>query len=652
MIVYEAKKLDFINDVTDDVIVEKIYSIYQEKYGRNTTRNEMLSWRNSMQYMKNVLDFQTIPDNCGIAIEYKIPNTSNRIDFMITGEDEKRNQTAIIIELKQWESLNIVQNEDAIVETYTGNSIRKVTHPSYQVWSYSTMIKDYNSSVQDNKILLFPCAYLHNYKKRNPDPLTNQIYNNYIEKAPVFISGDARKLANFISKYIKYGDNKNTLYSIDKGKIRPSKALQDSIKSMLEGNQEFIMIDEQKVVYEEAKKLAKSSYEENKKKVLIVDGGPGTGKSVLAINLLTDLLNEGKNCFYVTKNAAPRAVYCNKLKKGKLTQFQINNLFKGSGIFHESKENEFDILIVDEAHRLNAKSGMFKNLGENQIKEIINASKFSIFFIDEFQKIDIHDIGSIDEIKKFASKYNAEVSIMRLESQFRCNGSNGYLAWLDDVLKIRKTANEEYDIDYHIEVLDDPNELRNKINEKNGINNKARIVAGYCWNWISEGKNDSNIYDIKIPKYDFNMSWNLGNSSTWAIDRESVNEVGCIHTSQGLEFDYVGVIIGKDLRYENGNILTDYTQRANTDNSLKGIKKMYKEDPQRALKLADEIIKNTYRTLLTRGQKGCYVYCEDKQLSVYLKSRVENKKEFLYDFGEISDNGYSSVAEENTGYTV
>ncbi len=649
MIVYEARKLDFINDVTDDVIVERIYSKYQEKYGRKTTRNEILSWRNSMQYMKNVLDSKNIPDNSGIAIEYKIPNTSNRVDFIITGEDQKRNQTAIIIELKQWECLKAIENEDAIVETYTGNSIRKVTHPSYQAWSYSTMIKDYNSSVQDNKIMLFPCAYLHNYKKKNPDPLTNEVYNNYIEKAPVFISGDARKLAEFISKYIKYGDDKNTLYSIDKGKIRPSKALQDSIKSMLEGNQEFIMIDEQKVVYEEAKKLAKLAHVENNKKVLIVDGGPGTGKSVLAINLLTDLLNEGMNSFYVTKNAAPRAIYSNKLKKGKLTQVQIKNLFKGSGIFHESEQNEFDVLIVDEAHRLNAKSGMYKNLGENQIKEIINASKFSIFFIDEFQKIDIYDIGNIEEIQKFADMYNAEVSIMKLESQFRCNGSNGYLAWLDDVLQIRETANEEYEIDYHIEILDDPNELRDRIKEKNEINNKARIVAGYCWKWISEGKNDSNIYDIKIPKYNFNISWNLGNSSTWAIDKESVNEVGCIHTSQGLEFDYVGVIIGKDLRYENGNIITDFKERASTDNSLKGIKKMYKEDPERALKIADEIIKNTYRTLLTRGQKGCYIFCEDKQLAEYLRSRIENKEKYFYDINKTNNNKLY-VAESSTEY--
>lgn len=600
-----------------------------------------------MQYMKNVLNLKDIPDNSGIAIEYKIPNTSNRIDFIVTGENKDRRQVAIIIELKQWEELEVVENEDAIVETYVGNGIRKVTHPSYQAWSYSSIIENYNTSVQDNNILLFPCAYLHNYKRKTQDPLTNTIYDFYLEKAPVFISGDARKLGEFISKHIKYGDSKETLYSIDNGKIRPSKALQDSVKSMLDGNKEFVMIDEQKVVYERAKTLAKLSYEDNKKRVLIVNGGPGTGKSVLAINLLVDLLKESMNCFYVTKNSAPRNVYSNKLRKGNLKLIQINNLFKGSGIFHDSESNEFDILIIDEAHRLNAKSGMFKNKGENQIKEIINSSKFSVFFIDEHQKIDIYDIGTIDLIIDFAKKENAQIDIMKLESQFRCNGSDGYLAWVDDVLEIKKTANEIFDLEYDIQIFDNPNELREKIIEKNNKNNKSRIVAGYCWNWITKKENDPNLFDVQIPKHNFNMKWNLSNTSTWAIDEKSVNEVGCIHTSQGLEFDYVGVIIGSDLRYENGEIVTDFKMRAKTDNSLKGIKKMYKEDSRKALKTADEIIKNTYRTLMTRGQKGCYIYCEDKNLEEYLKARMNLKSEGSYEKNDEDLSNNNLFAAEN-----
>jgi len=197
--------------------------------------------------------------------------------------------------------------------------------------------------------------------------------------------------------------------------------------------------------------------------------------------------------------------------------------------------------------------------------------------------------------------------------------------------------------------MDNPNDVKNKIFELNKLNNKARLLAGYCWDWIKEGKNDTNIHDIVIPEYDFAMSWNLGSSSTWAIDSESVNEVGCIHTSQGLEFDYVGVIIGKDLRYENGKVVTDFRERAGTDNSLKGIKTMYKKEPEKALKIADEIIKNTYRTLMTRGQKGCYIYCEDKFLAEYLRSRINRSNGIIYSIDE--EEIYElNVAEEGEEY--
>ncbi|MCR5355618.1 MAG: DUF2075 domain-containing protein, partial [Lachnospiraceae bacterium] len=238
-------------------------------------------------------------------------------------------------------------------------------------------------------------------------------------------------------------------------------------------------------------------------------------------------------------------------------------------------------------------------------------------FIDESQRVTLSDIGTVSEIHKWAKQEDSEIIEMELLSQFRCNGSDGYLAWLDDVLEIRETANFDMkDIDYDIRIVDSPNEVRDLIIERNKPSNRSRILAGYCWPWIKAGQNDTNVHDIKIG--DFEMSWNLGNTSTFAIDESSVNEIGCIHTSQGLEFDYAGVIIGDDMRYEDGHIVTDFTKRAKTDQSLKGIKKLYKENPELALKEADEIIKNTYRTLMTRGMKGCYVYCTDKNLAEYL----------------------------------
>ena len=616
MIVYSGIKRDFLTAVEQDSIATEIEENIYNKMHRRTAQNEFRSWENSLEYMYKVLNDIAIPENSGVAIEYNIPQTSKRVDFIISGYGEKQDPNVVIIELKQWDKVEVVEGQDALVETYTGGAVRKVVHPSYQAWSYAAMIYDYNQNVQMGNIVLHPCAYMHNYRKSNPEKLEQNQYKEYVEDAPIFARGEVSKLRDFIKQSVKVGDDKQLLYDIDNGKIKPSKSLQNSIKSMIEGNQEFIMLDEQKVVYEEILKTALKCMSDQRKRTVIVKGGPGTGKTVVAINLLAKLTNEGLFAQYTSKNSAPRNVYAKKLTGYKKTS--INNMFKGSGSYVDAEENTVDVIICDEAHRLNDKSGMFHNLGENQIKEIINASLCSVFFIDESQRVTLSDIGTVSEIQKWADELDSEVQEMELVSQFRCDGSDGYLAWLDDVLEIRETANFDLkDINYDIRIMDSPNEVRDLIIECNKIRNQSRILAGYCWTWLKEGQNNSDVHDVKIG--DFEMSWNLSNTSTFVIDENSVNEVGCIHTSQGLEFDYAGVIIGDDMRYENSHIVTDFTKRAKTDQSLKGIKKLYKENPEFALKEADEIIKNTYRTLMTRGMKGCYVYCTDKNLADHLR---------------------------------
>lgn len=631
MIIYSSTKKGFIDDVLGGYIDSKILESYVRETGHTTSSQEQESWRNSMQYMKNVIDDPEIPENSGIAVEYKIPQTSKRIDFILTGLSEDKKKTAIIIELKQWSKGIHITDKDGIVNADFYGGEGEVNHPSYQVWSYATLLQDYNSNIEDKNILLKPCAYLHNYESDNI--ISNDFYNEYLKKAPVFFKNDLILLRTFIKKFVKYGDNKQTLFEIRDGKIRPSKSLADSLSSMLKGNKEFILIDDQKLVYETALDLDKKS-SKNNKNVLIVEGGPGTGKSVVAINLLTELNNRRKVTFYVTKNSAPREVYQIMLS-GEYTKTRISNLFSSSGSFYDVEANTFDSLIVDEAHRLNAKSGLFSHLGENQIKELINASKFTVFFVDEDQRITLKDIGTKEEITSWANKLGAKVHNLMLASQFRCNGSDGYLAWLDEILQIRDTANDTFDeINYDFRVYDNPSVIHNLIVEQNKINNKSRMVAGYCWKWIS--KKNPKLKDITIG--DYSATWNLSlHGQAWIIHPDSVNEVGCIHTCQGLELDYVGVIIGPDLIVRNGIVITDATKRAPSDLSLKGIKSMLKTDPEKAKQLADRIIKNTYRTLMTRGMKGCYIYCTDPETQKYFKNQLSSNSQKDFSYKNISD---------------
>ena len=620
MIVYDGIKSDFMASVDRDTIAMEIRNNIMQKMGKSTPDNEFKSWENSLLHMYKVVNDPEIPSDAGIAIEYNIPQTSKRVDFIISGYDTYDHPGIVIIELKQWSELNKVESSEALVETFTGGAVRKVVHPSYQAWSYAQLISDYNSTVQDLNIKLAPCAFLHNYIRKDNDPLDDEQYAIYTEDTPAFTMGQVDELRAFIKKCVRKGDNKELLYQVDNGKIRPSKSLQDSIASMIKGNQEFVMIDEQRVVFEEVLKISKLCQKDHKKRTIICKGGPGTGKSVIAVQLLAELTKQGQFVQYVSKNSAPRQVYVAKLK-GSVKKSSVDNMFKGSGTYTDVGNNMVHTLLVDEAHRLNEKSGMFHNKGENQIKEIIHAAGCSVFFIDEAQRVTMDDIGSVEEIKKWATFENSEVTEMELLSQFRCNGSDGYLAWVDNLLEIRETANYDLEgLDYEVVLCDSPEQVRNIIIEKNSFANRARILAGYCWNWPKETRKNTNFHDIKIG--DFGISWNLEDGQAFAISPDSVSEAGCIHTTQGLEFDYVGVIIGDDLRYENGHVVTDFTKRASTDQSIKGLKSLYKEHPEEALKKADEIIKNTYRTLMTRGMKGCYIYCTDKGLREYISEKL------------------------------
>ena len=617
MIVYSATKAEFNNDVIMNTISDKVLSKLLETNINGGQDAEYRAWQNSLNFMKNVLDDAEFDDDIKVAIEYQIPRTSKRVDFIIAGADSNDNNSVIIVELKQWEKVEKIDDEMLhSVKAFTGGANRMVSHPSYQAYSYAVFIRNSSEQVQDENINIIPCAYLHNYEERYVDQLNDEIYKIWYDEAPFFIKNQVLDLRNFIKKYInKKSSDGDFLYKIDNGRIRPSKSLQDCLVSLMKGNKEFMLLDEQAVVYDMCIKTMKQCLKDMKKRTIIIQGGPGTGKSVLAINLLKKYISSmGLNASYVTKNSAPREAYLKLLSKSDLKkEVNIKQLFRSPFGLCKTPSNFYDCLIVDEAHRLVRQMyGDFQ--GQNQIMECINASLLTIFLIDENQKITTKDIGSIDEINKWANQLNSRVILnddTTLTSQFRCNGSDQYIQLLNNILQIGESVDIDInELNFDIKIFDDPNALRDELRKKNEINNKARMVAGYCYDW--DVKNHRGDYDIYLEN-DFKAKWNLENDKIWAINPASFEEVGCIHTAQGLEFDYVGVFIGQDLRYDevNNQIIIDKS-KISKDDKTSGIKSCGEG-------LARQLIKNTYKTLLTRGQKGCYIYCEDKALREYIK---------------------------------
>ena len=620
MIVYSANKGLFVQDVRNNVIATKILDLIRER-GLNAGQDrEFASWQNSMQFMRNIVDDADIDDDVQIAIEYNIPQTSKRVDFIIVGSNGEGKDNIIIVELKQWTKAEVVDDDmHFCVRTYVANDNRIVCHPSYQAYSYSRFMVNYSQVIQNEHIHMVPCAYLHNYLPAYKQALSAEIYKEWFSSAPFFIMDEVQQFNRFVKQFVtRKSSNGDLLYLIDHGRIKPTKSLQDALATMVRGTPVFDLLDEQAVCFDMCIRTMLQCLKDNKKRTILVQGGPGTGKSVLAVNLLMHFITSTLNAAYVTKNSAPRQAFLSILSGNQVENVvEISQLFRSPFRLSQVPANAYDCLIVDEAHRLVKK--MYGDWGgENQVKECINASLLTVFLLDEDQAVTTKDIGSVQEISKWCKELNSTI-IMReetkLTSQFRCNGSDAYIQFIDNLLQRGKESVSVplSELNYDFRIFDDASQMREALREINAVNNKARMVAGYCYDW--NVKNHRGDVDISLPG-GFQAKWNLANDKIWAINPRSFEEVGCIHTAQGLEFDYVGVLIGKDLTYDSdsGVVRTDKTAISKDDKSS-GIRGASDEEARR-------LILNTYKTLLTRGQKGCFVYCEDDALRDFFKKQT------------------------------
>lgn len=616
MIIYNETSSNFLNQVYENKIGYVLRENVLAKMNKVVSGSELRSWENSLPQMAKVLRDADLKDNTHVLLEYKLPSTEKRIDFLVVGQDERGTKNAMIIELKQWKEAKVAEG-DGIVRTFLGKRERETVHPAYQASSYKRYLQNFNESLySDSSIKLHSCAYLHNYiVAKSGEPLLDKRYCNYLKESPLYFQFNDRELAKKIRQLVVKGNGREIAEAIENGKIRPSKKLVETVGSLIEGNEEFVLLDEQKVAYEKViskyNQLMKQTDQKHQKHVILIKGGPGTGKSVIGLNLMSYMLNTKAYVEYITPNQAFREVLRKKLI-GSSGYVEVRDLFKGSASYVQTPENYFDVLICDEAHRLKEHGHMKKKIeGENQVTQIIRSSKISVFFIDDSQKISKKDIGSVKVLQTEAARLGAEVHILELESQYRCSGSGNYIAWLDSLFNNDKdTVFLEGDFDF--KVVSSPHELREEIVHKRG----GRILAGYAWDWTRNTKYGELADDVVIEEHNFAMPWNDANRIDWAIHPDCANQIGCIHTVQGLEMDYVGVIIGKDLGYDKESNLLIVRRDEFKDKGAKPAKSK-KGEPDRL----EVLVRNTYKTLMTRGMKGCYVFCCDKDLEEFIRER-------------------------------
>ena len=619
MRLYEGTTKEFSGDVIHNRIADILRYNYFAYYRRFPSESEYRSWQQSLNFLNNAFTYSDLTNN-KIIVEYELPYSTRRIDVLVFGKNNENKDAVVLLELKQWSNEHVYdcENEGNIVVDFFGK--REMPHPSLQVEGYHFDLQDFLLIFNnDDPVQLNSCTYCHNYSKQKENILSLPKFHKFTKIFPLFLKEDVRELGLYLQERLKNSDGLGVFNRFITSPIRPSKKLLDHTGDMIYKQQVFTLIDDQIAAYNAIITKAKLLSKTSTKSIVIVKGGPGTGKSVIALEVMGELMRQGKVVFHATGSSA----FTNTLRK--ILGRRASSLFKFFFNFTQHKDNEIDVIICYEAHRIRANSNDYgvpnKFRSKNpQVDDLIRPAKLSIFFIDEFQIVRPKEIGSVELIKRSAAGFgvkDVDITEFELRTQFRCSGSDAYLQWLDKLLEIRESNINVFDAKMEFRIFDTPKDLKKAIDEKNrDKENSARIVAGFCWEWSAPDPDGSLVKDVQIG--DFKMPWEKKDEFwKWATDSSGMEQVGTVYTAQGFEFDYIGVIFGDDLvwRNEQGWISIP-------SNSFD------KQVTTRNPKLTEHF-KHVYRVLMSRAHKGVYLYCMDKETESYFRSKIESKDSAL-----------------------
>ena len=628
MQLYSGTSREFVEDTALNRIATKLKDAFFEYYRYVPSQGEIRSWENSLRAMSTLVSYAKLEDH-GILLEYQLPMTSKRLDFFITGRNREMRDHAVIVELKQWSATQPSDGDNEVVTWLNGRET-DVLHPSVQVGQYRQYLENSHTAFHEgpSPVRLRSCAYLHNYDRNATDPIFAPKFNQTMLENPVFLKEDAKKLSDYLHTQLSLGQGMPVLQRIHDSRQRPSKKLMEHVASVIQGNPEYVLLDTQLIAFDKVLAATTHALRTGQKTVLLIPGGPGTGKSVIALNLIAALSKLGKNSHYATGSKAFTSTLREIIGKNASVQFKYFNNYTNVPM------DDVDVILCDEAHRLRqTSSSQFRpipNAGP-QIDEIVQAAKVSVFLLDDRQTVRPGEVGSLQLVRDAATRNGTRFTEFDpLEIQFRCSGSDSFIQWINNTLAIERTPNVLWNASqetFEFRILESPDAVDAAIREKVAQGFTARMTAGFCWPWSEPKEDGTLIEDVTIGDYRrpwnakpkelckagrYHLSKDIPVSSLWAYDKRGIDQVGCIYTAQGFEFDYAGVLIGEDMVYrfdQNGWV-------GDREKSFDSVVKRSKKDFL-------ELVKNTYRVLLTRGMKGCFVHFMDKETERFFRSRME-----------------------------
>lgn len=622
MHLYASSSAEFIRDATRDLIAVQLRDRFEQRFRYKPPVSEVRAWQNSLSRMATVLRDADLTDH-GVVVELQLPLSSKRLDCMVTGHDQNGDKSAVIVELKQWDSVG-PSPIPGCVTTYLGHGIRDVLHPSDQAGSYQRYLLDTHTAFWSDGIRLEACSWLHNMKTTDAGVLFDDSFETLLALNPSFMGDTVTGLEEFLTTMVARGDGIPVMESVLKGSFRPSKRLLDHVARMIEAESAYVLLDEQKVAFNDILARVRASRLDDERTVFLVRGGPGTGKSVIAVNLVGELARLG----YTVNHATGSRSFTETLRAavGK----RAGAVFSYYRNYSVAEPDGLEVLVLDEAHRVRETSDnrfthQVNKSGKPQIDELLAAARTTVFFIDDLQVVRPGEVGSSLLIKDAASRAGARLVEHELEAQFRCGGSDHFLSWVANLLELEQTQDVMWNpgVEFDFDVVDTPEELEALIRMRHEEGHTARLAAGFCWPWSDPLPDGTLEPDVKIGGW--SMPWNakpdagrlapgIPKSNNWATDPGGVNQVGCVYTAQGFEYDYAGVIVGKDLvwRPREGWVgHPEYSKDSGVTRKLRSSGFSF-----------TDLAKHTYRVLLTRGLRGCYVYFDDAPTRDFVLSRI------------------------------
>jgi hypothetical protein len=645
-VIYNETQQQFFDDVESKNFIGKMVSKALELELR-VSSSEQISWANNAPKVKELLEVSNVNDSY-VTFEYLVPYRKSRIDCMIYGSDANNYGNVIHIELKQWSNQTVKpdkvdanfhvrdvvneEEEDYNVIALTGGSYKIEPHPSQQVRGYDNYLTGFVEVLSTKEIGIKGMAYCYNYsrypkRKGTPTVLYDNKYDSLQREYRTYSKDELTEIAAEIREKLCNGNGFSIFNKMMHSKIGSSKKLLEAASKMVEeGNYNFFSLIEEQITAKNSIMNAIRKMEQHEKSVIIVKGGPGTGKTVIALSILAELAASKKkqyNLHYATKSKPLLEGVRHQLKPAARPLFSNVLQFIPANF----NKNDLDVLLVDEAHRITLSPNHQytkpeKRTDMTMVDTLINCARVTVFFIDDKQAIRSQEIGTTSMIREAAEKFHADIHETELYSQFRCNGSDNYLDWLDQILYNKEITSHFTEKEFDFQIFDNPQELYNTIKKLDEVEGQsARLCAGFCWPW--DNKLDEN-GDLKkeVQIGSFAMPWETKDTIKprpkgyvqwyeWAYKPEGIKQVGCIYTAQGFEFDYIGVIVGNDLRFNvsAGNLCTSMS--ASKDPMLKRSKEGF-----------DDYVRNIYRVLMSRGMKGCYVYFCDPNVATYFQQMM------------------------------